>query len=189
MTEVKTRAADRARIRQGAIYRNVDLIERVDELAGVIQVSRIRFPHVVVLTQDCDLQQDYSFRYGKITRSTQDKLLLSVLVAPLYNAEHVYSGTHLSELDTKMRPIDPDKSKGKSLCQNQLPRYHYLTFPSGSDIPPSVVDFKHYFSVCVDYLKQEKKDDFICWIAPIYREQLCQRFGAFLSRIGVPPNG
>jgi hypothetical protein len=56
------------------------MIEHVLEKDGVIEVSKVVFPLVVVLTQDCDLAQDFTFRRA----STQDKWLLSVLVAPLY---------------------------------------------------------------------------------------------------------
>ena len=140
----------------------------------------------MVLTQDCDLEQDFRIRYGRNKPSNQDKLLISVLVAPLYNVEHVYNGEHLSELGIKMCEVPRIGQTGTRLRQNKRPRYHYLSFPKKIPLTDSIVDFKHYFSVNVEYLKREKQNDFVCSIAPIYREDLGQRFASFLSRIGIP---
>ena len=103
-----------------------------------------------------------------------------------YNVEHIYAGIHLSELDMKMQKIPKGKTAGTFLQQNQNPRYHYLKF--GSDVPivDSVVDFKHYFSVNLNYLRQKKQDDFVCQLSELYREDVLQRYASFLSRIGLP---
>ena len=102
------------RIQQGDIYKDIEYIEYLREEKGQIQASKIVFPYVIVLTQDCDLAQDNTFRKSP-TEGTQDNLLFSVLVAPLYNAEHVYTGEHLSELELKMEPISKNKTPGKYL--------------------------------------------------------------------------
>ncbi len=183
---MKPRTQNLRRVSQGDIYRDVDFVEYVVEKKGTLEISRITFPVVVVLTQDCDLAQDFKFRYGRPRPSTQDKLLLSALVAPLYNIEHVYEGSHLSKLNIHMQPISKAKTPGKLLRSNQNPRFHYVEFPPDIPIVPSVIDFKHYFSVNLPYLKKEKKHDFICRIPPLYREDLSQRYAAFLSRIGIP---
>ncbi len=174
-----------SRVSQGDIYRDVEFVEYVAEKKGIIEVSKIVFPFVIVLTQDCDLEQDFKIRYEKIPAQTQDKLILSVLVAPIYNVEHVFSGEHLSQLTIQMRSIPRSHTEGKYLVSNQLPRYHYLDFPSELQIAPSVIDFKHYFSVNVEYLKR-KKNDLVCRVSPLYREDISQRFASFLSRIGLP---
>lgn len=181
---IRTRTVPDERICQGDIVRNVEYIESVHESNGVIEVSKINFPFVIVLTQDCDLEQDHSFRIQK--KDTQDKLLISILVAPLYNAEHVFSGEHLLDIDIRSEPIPRKKTDGRLLMLNQKPRYHYLEFPSDIPVVPSVVDFKHYFSVPITYLRQLKKTNFICTVSELYREDLSQRFAAFLSRIGLP---
>jgi len=185
---MRPRKQNLPRISQGDIYRDVDFIEYVVEKGGYVEISRITFPLVVVLTQDCDLVWDFKFRYGRPRAKvkTQDKLLLSVLVAPLYNAEFVYLGEHLSELDIQMQTIDKGRSPGKNLRKNQNPRYHYVKFPEDMSIVTSVIDFKHYFSVNIHYLKREKKRDFVCRLPPLYREDLSQRFASFLARIGLP---
>jgi hypothetical protein len=182
----KIRIWKRARIAQGDIYKDVEFIEYAIEKAGVIEISKIIFPFVIVLTQDCDLNQDYKVRWSRNTISTQDKKIISVIVAPLYNVEHVYKGEHLSELGMTMADINKERTPGKNLRQNKMPRYHYLDFPADIQIVSSVIDFKHYFTVNVEYLKRHKKANFICQIGPLYREAVSQRFSSYLSRIGLP---
>ena len=172
-------------ISQGDIFKEVDYIEYSEEKEGVITVSKIRFPLIIVLSQDCDLRHDFKFRTSAEAGS-QDKRLLSVLVAPLYNVEHVYAGEQLSELDIMMEPINKNKTPGRYLRENLQPRYHYLEFPPEIPIVSSVIDFKHYFSVNVDYLRELKKTNFVCKVSELYREQVSHRFASFLSRIGLP---
>jgi hypothetical protein len=162
------------------------MIEYAVEKAGVLEVSKIVFPLVVVLTQDCDLEQEYKVRWARDGGTTQDKWLLSVLVAPLYNVEHVYSGEHLSEIEMAMEPINKKKSPGKYLQNNERPRYHFLSFPDPVPIVDSVVDFKHYFSVNGSHLRRLRDSHFVARLAPLHREDLSHRFSSYLARIGLP---
>ena len=188
MAETRVRLGRKQRVCQGDVYRNIDMIEYVAEKGGYMEVSRINYPLVVVLTQDCDLEQDHKFQWSRNQPSTrtQDKCLIAVLVAPVYNAEHVYLGEHLSALHMSMEPIPKNKSPGQFLRKNQIPRYHYLAFPSSVAIVDSVIDFKHYFSINGRYLRRMRRDHFVCRLDVLYREDLSHRFAAYLSRIGLP---
>lgn len=184
---IKVNRTKESRICQGDIFRDVEFIESVTELKGQLEINKIVFPLAIVLTQDCDLQQDYTDRFSRRKVSNQDKRLFSVLVAPLYNVEHFYSGEHLSDLGLKMQLVNKKKTQGDFLRNNQTPRCHFLQF--GEDVPivDSVIDFKHYFSVSVEYLKKKKnRKDWVCKISDLFREDISQRFAAFLSRIGLP---
>jgi hypothetical protein len=172
----------RTRISQGDVFRDIECIEHAIEKQGIIEVSKIVFPLVIVLTQDCDLAQDSSNR-GK---DTQNAKLLSVLVAPLYNAEHVFQGNHLIDIGIQMASITKNKTPGTTLMQNERPRYHYIEFPDDVALVPSVADFKHYFSVHVTYLESVRKAHFICRLSDLFREDVSQRFAAYLARIGLP---
>ena len=183
---IKVRTQNVARVCQGDILRDVEHVEDVAEAGGVIEISKIVFPLAIVLTQDCDLAQDYRVRWSRSKTNDNDKMLFSVLVAPLYNVEHVYKGEHLSDLSMQMQTINKNKTPGKSLRLNETARYHYLEFPEELQIVPSVIDFKHYFSVNVSYLKKVKTKRFVCKVAELYREDIAQRFASFLSRIGLP---
>jgi len=172
------------RVSQGDVYKDVEYIESVNEDAGIVTISKIQFPYVLVLTQDCELSQDHMFR--TTSKNTQDKKLISVLVAPLYNAEHVFMGEHLQELGMTMQKIDRKSSRADSIRQNSTPRYHFLEFPAQVPIVPSIMDFKHYFSVPVECLLAIQPINFICRVSELYREDISQRFASFLSRIGLP---
>jgi len=141
-----------------------------------------------VLTQDCDLEQDSRYRKPKSIKqpTTQDKKLFSVLVAPLYNAEHVFQGTHLQDMHLTMEPINRKKTPGTTLMQNERPRYHYMEFPKDVPVVPMIADFKHYFSVSATYIQKIRSRNFVCRLSELYREDLSQRFAAYLARIALP---
>lgn len=183
---IKVKIQKQSRVQQGDIIENVEYIEHVVENNGILEISKIEFPLVIVLTQDCDLNQDYMYRHGQNKKIDQDKYIISVLVAPIYNADHFFAGEHLSQLMQKMQSINKKKSPGTCILNNENPRYHYIEFPESIPIVPSIIDFKHYFSVNVETLKELKKDSFICKVGELYREQITLRFSNFLSRIGLP---
>ncbi len=172
------------RISQGDIFKNIEFIEYVEYKKGQFESSIITFPYVIILTQDCDLSQDFLYRteVGK----NQDKLLLSVIAAPLYNVEQVYLGQHLEELKLQMTPINKNKTAGSDLRNNLKPRYHYLEFPPKINLTNLVIDFKHYFTLNINYLLKVRKLNWICRAKELYREDISQRFASFLSRIGLP---
>jgi hypothetical protein len=123
-------------------------------------------------------------RYGKKEVKNQDKLIFSILVAPLYNVQQVLRGIHLEQMDIKMQEFGSATQKN-NMKNNEIPRYHYMDISTEVQIIPSVIDFKHYFSVHVDYLK-EKTKDFVCRVSPLYREDISTRFASYLARIGLP---
>jgi len=172
------------RVCQGDIFREIQYLESFEQLGNKIKTTWVEFPFIVVLTQDCDLHQDYTERFGG-NDGYQDKHLLSVLVAPLYNYDHVRAGNHLIGLDMTMEAIN--SKKAPFVKHNEIARYHYLEFAQDEiAIPPSVIDFKHYFSLNVEYLKGLIDTHWVCKIAELYRESVSHRFASFLARIGLP---
>lgn len=184
---IKIDSSDLERVSQGDIIKDVEFIEYSIEKEGTIEVSKIRFPYVLVLTQDCDLGLDSKFRNSNPVTKTQDKLLMSVLVAPIYNIDHFFKGEHLSEIDLKMQNFKSGSSTKINLIEhNEIPRYHYLAFPKAIRLVDSVIDFKHYFSVNVKYITKLKETNFIGKVDKLYREDISHRFSSFLARIGLP---
>jgi hypothetical protein len=174
------------RVSQGDIFRDIDYIEHCSEINGIINISKITFPHIYVLTQDCDLAQDFLFRTTTPQKS-QDKFLISVLVAPIYNAEFVNTGEHLSDIGYTMQDFTAGLKRDFQIIKmNKNPRYHYLNFGQESSIPPSIIDFKQYFSLNIKYLESIKNTNRLFKIQSLYREDISQRFSSFLSRIGLP---
>lgn len=184
------------RISQGDIYRDIDYIQKIEvDKNGEVSIHKINFPLVIVLTQDCDLKQNsiYDRSTDKLPTS-DDKKLLSIIVAPLYNEDLFLLGQHLLDIEWKMQVINKT-SKGKnttqynSLIQNELSRYHHLAFNPDISIVDSVIDFKHYFTIDAENLFLNRKEKFICKVDILFRERITQRFSNFLSRIGLPnPN-
>lgn len=183
---VKVTKSSQPRLAQGDILRDVEHVEYVLVKDGVVELSKIIFPMVIVLTQDCDLAQDHTFRSPEENKPNQDKYLLSVLLAPLYNIEQVFSGEHLRDLGLAMTPIKKNSTQANNIKNNETPRFHYLEFEIDVPAVPSVIDFKHYFSCNVEHLKEHKKNNFVCQLGDLYRENVSQRYSNFLSRIGLP---
>lgn len=182
MNNIQVDSSSIHRICQGGVFKDVQCIEYATEKDGVIEVSKIEFPLVIILTQDCDLAQDPTYKTDE--QVNDDKRLFSVLVAPLYNAEHVFQGNHLDNLDLTMQTIDSKRKK--ILTNNQTPRYHYINFPDNIPHVPQIIDFKHYFSISLPYLESLKKNNFVCQISNLFKEDISHRFAFYLSRIALP---
>ena len=75
---VKIKTGRESRICQGDIIKDVEYVEYVSEKDGNIEISKIVFPLSIVLTQDCDLSQDYKFRWSKANTSNEDKWLMCI---------------------------------------------------------------------------------------------------------------
>ena len=170
------------RIKQGDIIKDVRCTGNISIDNNKIKVDFIVFPLIIVLTQDCDLTWDFESRNGGLIN--QDKKLMSVMIAPLYNYEHFVLGEHLSDLSRQGTRFSSENKK--KLKQNETPRYHFLEFDDTVPIVNSVIDFKHYFTVNVVELENQKSNDFICNISDLFREDISQRFSNYLARIGLP---
>lgn len=186
----RTNISKEGRLNQGDILSDIECIEKIDENNGVITISKILFPLVIVLTQDCDLNSDYRCREQNKSEPTpndkrdQDKYLFSVIVAPLYNYELFRQGNHLEDLNQKMQSIN--SKQANIIKNNETPRYHYLEFDETVPIVNSVIDFKHYFTINAQNLTELKKSHYVCTVSELFRERISQRFANFLSRIGLP---
>lgn len=152
------------KVTQGNIFRNIRFVEDFFEKpAGTVCVPQIVFPHAIVLTQACDLDNA--------------RCLLSVLLAPVYNAEHVFAGTHLSELGLSTETINKNSTRGKAIIRNNEPRYHYLHFPEGVQLPESIIDFRHYFSLNGVYLKGIRRSQWAWSVPPLWRDHISRASG------------
>jgi len=80
------------RVCQGDIFKDIEYLEYADLINGQLEITKIPFPFVIVLTQDCDLESEFIARNS----NNNDKGLVSVLLAPMYNAKQVYKGASLS---------------------------------------------------------------------------------------------
>ena len=140
-------------------------------------VVRVEYPYAVVLSQACDLEQDFRGR-----QEGKPPQLPDVLFCQLPTAQ-----------DLKASCPSPDI--WKRVKQNKDERYHFLeNIPldcdrAGAGIPELGIDFKRYFTLptteVYQWLKRgdTQRRSVIC--SP-YLEHLSSRFAYFLSRVGLP---
>ena len=171
------------RLCQGDILRDIVLLEATTGEDGDLAVFERTLPYVVVLTQDCDLEQDDNAR-KETPKKNDDKFLQSVLLCPAYQSLRVKAGTHLEELGLTMQVFSRDL--WRPVAQNTAPRYHLLAEEPALQLPELVLDFKQYFTSPREFFCARYKANYVTTLGPLFRELLSQRFAHYLSRIGLP---
>ncbi|MBE9479589.1 MAG: hypothetical protein IMY80_06440 [Chloroflexi bacterium] len=160
------------------------------------EVTEWEFPYAVALSQECDLMQDHNNR--KLLEEagderdegdkeiTHDKLLPAILMCPAYQTIPFKNGEHLNGLGRKMEIYS--SSRWNIITRNQNPRYHFLAEWRPFHVAELVVDFKHFFTVPTEILRDTygTQQHYIARLICPYREDLSQRFAAYLARIGLP---
>lgn len=185
LSQIKTyyRKHNADRIVQGDILRDIKFIDwDWDVKKGDVITIEKELPYTVILTQDCDLEQD--FRCRNNSKTNNDKMLQSVLVCPAWGWEEFIKGDHLLDFDSKMEIIPT--ARQKQIKIQQVARYHYLDSDLENQIPPLVIDFKHYYTLPINFLGHIYKKHYVTSVNELFRESLCQRFSFYLSRIGLP---
>lgn len=189
LSEVNSRYArcTRDRLFQGDILRDIEVLARTHSTVTGdddphLDISTRLLPYVVVLTQDCDLDQDYS-AHQNANRRDNDKFLLSVLICPAYPAALVKDGKHLE--DHQMQILN--SNLWKPVKSNHNSRYHFLEADNQLQVPEVVLDFKQYFTVSRDEIyEQGFGTNYVATINTLFRESLSRRFAEYLTRIALP---
>lgn len=172
------------RICQGDILRDIEVIDSYTKDAeGALEFDEITLPYIVVMTQDCDLDNDFKNR-SETNPDKHDKFLRTVLVCPAYIGVELKDGTHLDDLGLKMEKWDSKRFR-QIRDQNNV-RYHFLDSDLKLQVPELVIDFKHYYAIPRDTLFRMYKEHYLVTINQLFREFLSQRFSNYLSRIGLP---
>jgi hypothetical protein len=178
------RKYDADRIVQGDILSEVKFRDwDWDTKKNNVIIYEKKLPYIVILSQDCDLEQDFKYRTTEVKNN--DKILQSILVCPAYGWQEFIDGIHLKDYKLKMEEISSTEQK-KKIKQQQVPRFHYLEEDSEKQIPPLVIDFKHYYTLPVEFLRHIYKKHYAYSLEELFRESLSQRFSFYLSRIGLP---
>jgi hypothetical protein len=170
---------------QGDILRDVKIRRVIDE----DKVEDIELPYVVLLSQDCDIEQSLKNAIpDDIDPAKNNQYLPNALIIPAFTADSVRAGNHLSELFG----INQDRiSSGqfKIIKQNNNDRYHFLNAYPSLQIPDLLIDFKIYFSIEYNiFFKFYADGGYLGTINELFRERLSQRFTNYLGRIGLPEN-
>jgi hypothetical protein len=175
------------RLHQGEVVSNIveRLVRFMQRTAGGDEFGfdEVMHPFAVILTQDCDLEQDAKARgTDEMDEAKRRNALLSSVL--LVVASTFDNATGLGGSDIKRRAK-----------QNKDERYQFLSaVPSGLDaggqgIPGLLLDFKRFFTYPTEQLLSA-----ICRgetirrtrLATPYAEHLSGRFAYFVQRIGLP---
>ncbi|MCX5709657.1 MAG: hypothetical protein NT088_02875 [Candidatus Omnitrophica bacterium] len=172
------------RICQGDILRDVQfyIIGK-----GSAQVD-LKFPYVIVISQDCDLEEGEKKKVAKPTPEGLiefNQYLPNILILPAFPAELVKQGEHLKELFS-VKPVNIGSDLWKFIKKNSDPRYQFLHSDVALQIPEMVIDFKIHYSVPFCYFEEKYKKFYLATINELFRERLSQRFFSYLNRIGLP---
>jgi hypothetical protein len=135
-------------------------------------------PLAIVITQDCDLDQDYRSRYGG---GSQDKLIPSVLFCQMISAQ-----------DLKGRGLD--RRTWDRVIINKDERYHFFQKVEseqdalGNGLPELGVDFKRYFTLPTEevYKRIDSEANRRCYLYSPYLEHFSTRFAYYQFRIALP---
>lgn len=190
MTKAYASCTDAVRLYQGEILSNV--IERsatfIGPAADAFGMDELVHPYAVIVTQDCDLEQDAR---GRATAPSQNP------------AEEKKRQNSMSRFVTLVVASEFEKSADafagsdvrKRAKQNKDERFQFLApVPVADDkgglgIPALVLDFKRVFAYRLDeLLKAIERDETkrrARLVSP-YAEHLSDRFAYFVQRIGLP---
>lgn len=177
---------------QGDIYRDINLIQDITytltfEGGREYDVNEVKYNYVVVLTQECDLEQDYKNRIGN--KEDHDKYIPMILISPAYLAESLRYGEHLQGQGYEQTMQRINSKEWEKLKKNDNKRYHYLKAGLNMNVPELAIDFKHFFTIYRDYFYNNIMNEaYLSSLTILHREKLSQRFCNYLSRIGIPDN-
>lgn len=161
-----------SRLYQGDILKDISF-----DMGGVMY----NFPYIVILSQDCDLSEDFKNR-AEPENENNDKFLQTILVCPAYLSESFFKGEHIT--NWKMHPFQP-KEKDYLKNNDKFKRYHYLCPNDNFRIPDLVIDFKHFLTIPRELL-YDCKSNYVASLEELFREYLSQRFANYIARIGLP---
>jgi len=185
---------DCARMCQGDILRDLSLYQVTGE-----ELDEIRFPYLIIISQDCDLEQYYKKlnevekennksaekNEETIVKKAPLQFLTNILLLPAFPSDILREGNHFTDLyNVKLDRIN--SANWDKIKDNKDERYHYLKGYQDYQVPDLVVDFKHYITLPFIDIKNKYCNVYLSTINELFREHLSQRFGNFISRIGTP---
>ena len=148
-----------------------------------VKWSGIEHPFAIILSQDCDLAQDWRARRraSAADPNARKRLLSNILFAQVHEAAEVKVDIGVSDIWKRVR-------------QNKDERYHFLQAVEakgdrlGCGLPELSIDFKHYFTLPTDevYKRILKSAQRRCRLVSPYMEHLSTRFCYYQFRVALP---
>jgi len=179
-------------LRQGEILANVVELQiepksiRLDDLDSVYDVNPVLHPFAIVLSQDCDLEQDFNFRYN--AKGNMRHELPSILFCQAEDADKFAESERYKGLFSGSKFPD-------DFTRNNEFRYHFIqNVPLEFDrencgLPNLGMDFKRYFTMPTAEVYQRVRlahTQRRTQLQSPYLEHFCDRFHNFNNRIALP---
>ena len=157
---------------------------------STVEVTSIHHPFMIVMTADCDLEQDFNARFSEKNAAEQaaettaeqkhPALVPHVLLCEVYDSNQI-------------RPRVPGSDVWKRIQQNQDERYHHFPPAQIGDRPVDefldlYLDFKKTLALPTEnlYLALAQGVSRLALVPSPYIHDLMHRFYGFLSRVGLP---
>ena len=189
---VASKAGIAISLRQGEILTNLVQIQVNLESIETAQnntnysVTPFVHPYAIIVSQDCDLEQDFNFRFHK--RGKERHRLPSVLFCEVIEAKELVQGE-------RNQNIFQSRTVRKNFQDNNDYRFHFIqAIPEefdtlGRGLPELAMEFKRYFSLPTGEVYHRIKLDHTqrrCGLKSPYLEHFCDRFHYFNNRIALP---
>lgn len=156
---------------------------------GALKVDRRAHPFAIVISQDCDLDQDGKSRTETQRDSESQKAQLKSRLIPGILFLEVTGATDLRGRS------DINSTLWSRIKINKDERYHFIeAFPLSNDLqaeggPELAIDFKRYFTIPTEEVYAQISAGLAkrrTMLVTPYAQHLSQRFTSFLARVALP---
>ncbi|MDF5724187.1 MAG: hypothetical protein PUP91_27720 [Rhizonema sp. PD37] len=148
-----------------------------------VDLERKIHPYVIVVSQDCDLDWDYTARQ---TNSQPNKLLNSIILCEVYAAQEIRSNKINPEMNAQQWNL---------VKTNRHEQYHFFEkVPPECEViqqglPELTVDFKKVFGIEAEFLYKQlviKISQRRTVLVSPYLEHFSYRYRCFHGRVALP---
>ena len=171
-----------SRIEQGDLLTDVPISQILSEDENGVKTIDIIFHHMLVVSQDCDLEQFFTAQ--KKDEGNINPYLHNVILIPCFFKDEMETGGCLDYIGISQSPLN--KKQFDKIKKSELVRYQYLEQDYNLSIPELYLDFKAYYTLPPNYLFSLYDVKYVATINALFRERITQRYTNYISRIGLP---
>ena len=175
---------------QGDVFKEVKYCYIDAENNETVEIVEFTFPMAIIVSQSCDvnyMSDIITEHSGKAT-----KFMPSVLLCPIYDKDIAKSSQHIDDAFKALSLKKQEESlfsgdEYKVVRKDWHYRYHALSVNIKGEtvLDNSIIDFKHYFTVPISYLMDNRKNR-VFHLNDLYAEQITLKFATYLSRVAIP---
>lgn len=170
------------RIEQGDLLKDVPISQIISENKDTIETIDIVFHHMLVISQDCDLEQFFGAQ--ERDKIHMNQYLHNVILLPCFYRDEIERGTCSDFVGIEQDALS--KKQIDKIKKDEILRYQYIRDNNPLAIPELFIDFKAYYTLSPNYLYGMYKNRYMATINALFRERITQRYANYISRIGLP---